>query len=46
MDAVDRDILFHLRQDGRLWNVEPAKRVGLTGSADCPPSCVSSPTSP
>ncbi|KAB2340152.1 Lrp/AsnC family transcriptional regulator [Actinomadura rudentiformis] len=29
-DAVDREILFHLRQDGRLTNVELAKRVGLT----------------
>lgn len=30
LDAVDRDILFHLRRDGRLTNVELAKRVGLT----------------
>ncbi|MCF3122285.1 Lrp/AsnC family transcriptional regulator [Streptomyces arenae] len=30
LDAVDREILFHLRQDGRLTNVELAKRVGLT----------------
>ncbi|MFE7112013.1 Lrp/AsnC family transcriptional regulator [Streptomyces sp. NPDC057575] len=35
MDAVDREILFHLRQDGRLTNVELAKRVGLT-----PPPCL------
>ncbi|MEU5210000.1 Lrp/AsnC family transcriptional regulator [Streptomyces sp. NPDC020742] len=35
MDSVDRDILFHLRQDGRLTNVELAKRVGLT-----PPPCL------
>ncbi|MET9765463.1 Lrp/AsnC family transcriptional regulator [Streptomyces sp. NPDC006372] len=35
LDAVDRDILFHLRQDGRLSNVELAKRVGLT-----PPPCL------
>ncbi|MFC9755853.1 Lrp/AsnC family transcriptional regulator [Streptomyces sp. NPDC056921] len=35
LDAVDRDILFHLRQDGRLTNVELAKRVGLT-----PPPCL------
>ncbi|MFJ4185269.1 Lrp/AsnC family transcriptional regulator [Kitasatospora sp. NPDC089509] len=32
---MDRDILFHLRQDGRLTNVELAKRVGLT-----PPPCL------
>ena len=30
IDAVDREILFHLRQDGRLSNVELAQRVGLT----------------
>ncbi|WP_055698733.1 Lrp/AsnC family transcriptional regulator [Streptomyces silaceus] len=30
LDSVDREILFHLRQDGRLTNVELAKRVGLT----------------
>ncbi|MER6141994.1 Lrp/AsnC family transcriptional regulator [Streptomyces sparsogenes] len=30
IDAVDREILFHLRRDGRLTNVELAKRVGLT----------------
>ncbi|WP_060886382.1 Lrp/AsnC family transcriptional regulator [Streptomyces caniscabiei] len=35
LDTIDRDILFHLRQDGRLTNVELAKRVGLT-----PPPCL------
>jgi DNA-binding Lrp family transcriptional regulator len=30
LDAIDREILFHLRRDGRLTNVELAKRVGLT----------------
>ncbi|MFH8607176.1 Lrp/AsnC family transcriptional regulator [Streptomyces sp. NPDC018029] len=30
LDALDHEILFHLRQDGRLTNVELAKRVGLT----------------
>lgn len=35
LDGVDRDILFHLQQDGRLTNVELAKRVGLT-----PPPCL------
>lgn len=30
LDAVDREILFQLRQDGRLSNVELAQRVGLT----------------
>ncbi|WP_219822279.1 Lrp/AsnC family transcriptional regulator [Streptomyces sp. Ru73] len=35
MDSLDREILFHLRQDGRLTNVELAKRVGLT-----PPPCL------
>ncbi|GAA3012903.1 Lrp/AsnC family transcriptional regulator [Streptosporangium longisporum] len=35
LDAIDRDILFHLRQDGRLTNVELARRVGLT-----PPPCL------
>ncbi|MER7986080.1 Lrp/AsnC family transcriptional regulator [Streptomyces noursei] len=35
LDAIDREILFHLRQDGRLTNVELAKRVGLT-----PPPCL------
>ncbi|WP_268254372.1 Lrp/AsnC family transcriptional regulator [Streptomyces hiroshimensis] len=35
LDELDREILFHLRQDGRLTNVELAKRVGLT-----PPPCL------
>ncbi|MEV8409467.1 Lrp/AsnC family transcriptional regulator [Streptomyces niveus] len=35
LDSVDRDILFQLRQDGRLTNVELARRVGLT-----PPPCL------
>lgn len=35
LDRVDRDILFHLQQDGRLTNVELANRVGLT-----PPPCL------
>ncbi|PAU48875.1 Lrp/AsnC family transcriptional regulator [Streptomyces albireticuli] len=35
LDNVDREILFHLRRDGRLTNVELAKRVGLT-----PPPCL------
>ena len=35
LDPTDREILFHLRQDGRLTNVELAKRVGLT-----PPPCL------
>lgn len=35
LDAVDRDILFHLRRDGRMSNVELAARVGLT-----PPPCL------
>ncbi|WP_409471059.1 Lrp/AsnC family transcriptional regulator [Streptomyces sp. HC307] len=35
LDALDKEILFHLRQDGRLTNVELAKRVGLT-----PPPCL------
>ncbi|MFD3310513.1 Lrp/AsnC family transcriptional regulator [Streptomyces sp. NPDC058694] len=35
LDATDREILFHMRQDGRLTNVELAKRVGLT-----PPPCL------
>ena len=34
-DRVDREILFQLRQDGRLSNVELARRVGLT-----PPPCL------
>ncbi|MBC2876413.1 MULTISPECIES: Lrp/AsnC family transcriptional regulator [Streptomyces] len=35
VDEVDRDILYHLQQDGRLTNVELARRVGLT-----PPPCL------
>ncbi|MEU4833167.1 Lrp/AsnC family transcriptional regulator [Streptosporangium sp. NPDC023615] len=35
LDAIDRDILFHLSRDGRLTNVELARRVGLT-----PPPCL------
>lgn len=35
LDEIDRDILFHLQRDGRLTNVELAKRVGLT-----PPPCL------
>lgn len=35
MDALDREILYQLQQDGRLSNVELAKRVGLT-----PPPCL------
>ncbi|MFB7758154.1 Lrp/AsnC family transcriptional regulator, partial [Streptomyces sp. NPDC056121] len=35
VDRIDREILFHLSQDGRLTNVELAKRVGLT-----PPPCL------
>ncbi|MFE9031742.1 Lrp/AsnC family transcriptional regulator [Streptomyces iakyrus] len=35
IDALDREILFHLRRDGRLSNVDLAKRVGLT-----PPPCL------
>ncbi|WP_455432941.1 Lrp/AsnC family transcriptional regulator [Streptosporangium soli] len=35
LDRVDREILFHLAQDGRLSNVELARRVGLT-----PPPCL------
>lgn len=35
LDATDREILFQLRRDGRLANVELAKRVGLT-----PPPCL------
>ncbi|MEU4157282.1 Lrp/AsnC family transcriptional regulator [Actinoplanes sp. NPDC026670] len=35
LDAVDREILFHLASDGRLTNVELARRVGLT-----PPPCL------
>lgn len=35
LDAVDREIIFQLRRDGRLTNVELARRVGLT-----PPPCL------
>jgi DNA-binding Lrp family transcriptional regulator len=35
LDGIDREILFQLRLDGRLTNVELAKRVGLT-----PPPCL------
>jgi DNA-binding Lrp family transcriptional regulator len=35
LDRLDREILFQLRQDGRLSNVELARRVGLT-----PPPCL------
>ena len=35
LDAVDREILFQLQIDGRLTNVELARRVGLT-----PPPCL------
>ncbi|WP_026126986.1 Lrp/AsnC family transcriptional regulator [Nocardiopsis xinjiangensis] len=35
LDPVDREILFQLRQEGRLSNVELARRVGLT-----PPPCL------
>ena len=35
LDRVDREILIHLRQDGRLTNVELARQVGLT-----PPPCL------
>lgn len=35
LDAIDREILFHLQRDGRLSNVELAERVGLT-----PPPCL------
>jgi len=30
LDAIDREILFQLSQDGRLTNLELARRVGLT----------------
>ena len=33
MDAVDRAILSHLQDDGRLSNVELAERVRLSPSA-------------
>jgi DNA-binding Lrp family transcriptional regulator len=35
LDRVDREIIFQLQRDGRLTNVELAKRVGLT-----PPPCL------
>ena len=35
LDRVDREILFQLQLDGRLSNVELARRVGLT-----PPPCL------
>lgn len=35
LDRLDREILFHLQRDGRLTNVELARRVGLT-----PPPCL------
>jgi len=35
LDRIDREILFQLRHDGRLSNVELARRVGLT-----PPPCL------
>ncbi len=35
LDRLDREILFQLRRDGRLSNVELARRVGLT-----PPPCL------
>ena len=35
LDAVDREILLQLRLDGRLSNVELARRIGLT-----PPPCL------
>jgi DNA-binding Lrp family transcriptional regulator len=35
LDRLDREILFQLRQYGRLSNVELARRVGLT-----PPPCL------
>ncbi|WP_214324403.1 Lrp/AsnC family transcriptional regulator [Nonomuraea sediminis] len=35
LDHIDREILFQLAQDGRLPNVELARRVGLT-----PPPCL------
>jgi DNA-binding Lrp family transcriptional regulator len=30
LDGIDQEIIFQLRQDGRLTNVELARRVGLT----------------
>lgn len=35
LDRIDQDILLQLRRDGRLSNVELARRVGLT-----PPPCL------
>ena len=35
LDRLDREILFQLQRDGRLSNVELARRVGLT-----PPPCL------
>jgi DNA-binding Lrp family transcriptional regulator len=35
LDRIDREILHQLQQDGRLSNVELARRVGLT-----PPPCL------
>ncbi|GAB2837632.1 Lrp/AsnC family transcriptional regulator [Actinocorallia aurea] len=35
LDSVDREILFQLARDGRMSNVELARRVGLT-----PPPCL------
>jgi DNA-binding Lrp family transcriptional regulator len=35
LDRLDREILFQLHRDGRLSNVELARRVGLT-----PPPCL------
>lgn len=35
LDAIDRAILSQLQQDGRMTNVELARRVGLT-----PPPCL------
>jgi DNA-binding Lrp family transcriptional regulator len=35
LDSLDREILFHLHRDGRLSNIELARRVGLT-----PPPCL------
>jgi DNA-binding Lrp family transcriptional regulator len=35
LDRIDREILYQLQQDGRLSNVELARRVGLT-----PPPCL------
>jgi len=35
LDRIDREILFQLRRNGRLSNVELAQRIGLT-----PPPCL------